>query len=404
MSLRLFFRSTLLLLLTLVGSLSYAAPMLNGIATHQELGRDQFLGALYSETLSNDADTIINSHVAKRMELKIVSPDGMPTRRFGRMWIEGMAINNNNELLTAQADNMVKFDGLFKGKLLANDHIVFAVTPDAGVNISVNGVLLGNIANDQFFEMLLRTWIGRVPLSSTYRDALLKAGKVSDDIRARYEGINFTSARATTIAAWTAPAKTEKEVVAAKEPTPKAEPKVVIETPKVSVPAIAAPKIELPTLSQPDSPEPTVSATEPASQSVPASPTTPVEVSTSEPTIAAIPAVEDEDEDYEPALTAQSLLARQFYVSDILKKIRSKTEYPRRAAERNQEGSMRISIKVDRAGNIQEMSWLEESRYSLLNKEAWEAVKRSGPFPAIPDAIPGRSFEFTAPISFEMAK
>jgi hypothetical protein len=45
----------------------------------------------------------------------------------------------------------VEFDGLFKGRLEANDHIVFAQTPGQGLAVSVNNVQLGRIADDQFF-------------------------------------------------------------------------------------------------------------------------------------------------------------------------------------------------------------------------------------------------------------
>lgn len=409
---RFLFKTLLPLVLTLVFSSARAEPMLNGIAIHQELGKEQFLGALYAESLSDNPESMINSNLPMRMELKIVSPDGMPTRRFGRMWIEGMAINNSNTLLTAQADNMVKFDGLFKGKLLENDHIVFALTPGSGVAINVNGVQLGKIEDDNFFEMLLRTWIGRVPLSSAYRDNLLKVGNVPSNLRTRFDGITFSSARAAAIANWTASA--EPPQVATRREPPR--PQVAAEESRISTPAISTPRLELPSLdssipavdgapARPATTEPSLPAAELATASQPDTPAATPPVAIATPTETSAPtSTEDEDDEYQPALTAQSLLARQFYVSDILKKIRTNTQYPRRAQDRNQEGGMRISITVDRNGNIQDMSWLEESKYSLLNKEAWEAVKRSAPFPPMPEALAGRTFEFTAPISFEMAK
>ena len=182
-----------------------AAPMLNGLATHQELGAELFIGALYSEALSNDPDALINSALPMRMELKVVAPDGLATRRFSRMWIEGMAINNSNAVLTAQADNMVKFDSLFKGRLQQNDHVVFALNPGDGVDVSVNDVLLGTIEDDKFFPLLLRTWIGSVPLSSDYRANLLTMGDVPADLRTRYNAITFTPARVTEINSWKKP-------------------------------------------------------------------------------------------------------------------------------------------------------------------------------------------------------
>jgi TonB family protein len=373
----------LLTFLILFSALTQADPLLNGMATHKELGNEQFIGALYSETLSSDADTLAASASAMRMELKIVTPAGLTTRRFSRMWIEGMAINNPTNQLTAQADNMVKFDGLFKGRLEAEDHVVFTQNPGKGLNISVNNVLLGNIPDDKFFPMLLRTWIGRVPLSSSYRENLLKAGDVNADLRGRYEAIQPSASRVAAITAWTKPTEPEPTQVAAAKP-PKPEPK------PTATPVIAAPKVELPTLATnaPDVSEPkVVTKAEPKPQ--PKKPT---------------PAIEEEDEDNEPALTAQSLLARQFYVSDLLKKIRTNVKYPRRALDRNQDGGVRISVEIDRDGNIKSMSWMEETRHELLNKEAWDAITRSAPFPSMPSSIPGKGFEFSAPITFTLPK
>jgi protein TonB len=380
-------------LLLIFSASVHAQPLLNGVALHQELGNEQFIGALYSETLSDDPDTLINNSSAMRMELKIVNPDGMMIRRFSRMWIEGMAINNSNALLTAQADNMVKFDGLFKGRLEANDHVVFAQTPGKGLDVSVNNVLLGNIPDDKFFPMLLRTWIGRVPLSSTYREDLLKVGDVNADLRGRYERIQPSAARVAAVTSWSTPEQPEPTQVAVAPKPTVATPAPTPSTP-APAPVIAAPKVELPKL-QDDrvapKPEPEKPAVAARPDPQPARP-------------AAVPARVEEEEDDEPALTAQSLLARQFYVSDLLKKIRTNVKYPRRAMDRGQEGGIRISVAIDRKGNIKSMSWLEETRHDSLNDEAWKAIERSAPFPAMPDAIPGSGFEFSAPITFTLPK
>src|SRR5690606_22388124 len=149
-----------------------------------------------------------------------VAPTGLTTRRFRRMWIEGMAINTPSQHLTAQADTMVKFDGMFKGHLEMNAHVIFSQTPGEGVNISANGVLLGNIDDDQFFPMLLRTWIGRVPLSSTYRENLLQIGKVDPSLQSRYNALNPSASRVAAIKSWLQPAEPEPEPVPAATPEP----------------------------------------------------------------------------------------------------------------------------------------------------------------------------------------
>jgi protein TonB len=128
------FRIWLWVLLGFSGA-TQATTLLNGIALHRELGRDQFWGALYTELPSDNAEVLITSPVAKRMELKILAAEGMTLRRFSRMWIEGAAINNASGVLMAQADNMVTFDSFFGGRFETNDHIVLRFVPGEGVDV-----------------------------------------------------------------------------------------------------------------------------------------------------------------------------------------------------------------------------------------------------------------------------
>ena len=387
------FRVLISISLLIICQATRAEPMLNGIAVHQELGQEVFIGALFSESLSNDADTLINNSQPMRMELKIVAPDGLTTRRFSRMWIEGMAVNSKADVLTAQADNMVKFDGLFKGRFVKNDFISFANHPGRGVDIAVNGVLLGNIKDNAFFSMLLSTWIGKIPLSSEYRDSLLKVGDVDASLRSRFTAITPTAARTAEVKEWTgvmvaveetksSAASSSKASTAAAKAATAATAAVVAkpELPKLDVPAIEKPALDVP------------APTAPAEKAAPAA-------------TAAAPATAakaDEEDEEGPALTAQSLLARQFYVSDAIKKIRSKTKYPQRALDRSQAGNVRVSVVIDREGNILNSDLLESSKFDLLNKEAIEAVKRSAPFPALPEEVSGARFEFTVPIRWTL--
>lgn len=375
--------------------LTRAEPMLNGVGVHQELGREVFIGALYSESLSNDADTLINNNQPMRMELKIVAQDGLTTRRFSRMWIEGMAVNSKAEALTAQADNMVKFDGLFKGRFLKDDFISFTNVTGKGVDIAVNGVLLGNIKDNAFFSMLLSTWIGKIPLSSDYRDSLLKVGDVDAGLRSRFGAITPTAARTAEVTAWIGPQVEVKETktaeVSSKSSANTKTDAIVVaknELPKLDVPAIEKPALDIP------APVTQAEKTVPASVATASAPTKSV--------IVAAAKVEEEEEEEGPALTAQSLLARQFYVSDAIKKIRSKTKYPQRALDRGQAGNVRVAIIIDRQGNILSTNILESSKFDLLNKEAIEAVKRSVPFPPLPAEMAGARFEFSVPMRWTL--
>jgi periplasmic protein TonB len=359
-------------MLVTLGSFTQAAePTLNGIAIHSELGKELFIGALYASTPGNNADTLTSTPQAMRMELKIVSTDGITTRRFSRMWIEGMAINNASGLLTEQADYMVKFDGLFKGRLVSNDSVAFNYEPTKGVNVSVNNVLMGNIASEKFFGMLLKTWAGKIPLSTDFKEGILKAGKVDSALRARFDAIKSTKERATEVAAWSK-IKTAAELASEKE------------TVKVA------------------SSQPAVEPTKPSS--VVKIDTAKIEAAKAAEAAAARAEAARIAEEEKPALTAQSLLARQFYVSDMLKKVRSVLRYPKRALERGQAGSVRVAVIINRQGKVMSTSLVESSKYDQLNEAVVEAITESSPFPPMPDSITGNSFEFSVPATFAPPK
>jgi periplasmic protein TonB len=390
------FRVLISIALLIFSPLSRAEPMLNGIGVHQELGREIFIGALFSESLSNDPGTLLRNQQPMRMELKIVSPEGITARRFSRLWIEGLAVNSKAEALMAQADNTVAFDAMFKGRLVPNDYVKISHTPGKGVSVTLNDVLLGTIKDENFFSMLLATWIGSVPLSSDYRDSLLKVGDVNTTLRARFSTIAPSSARVAEVRDWAqggeliaqnVKSSTPVKSTAAKS-SARAKEELVVERPEIKLPTV---EIEKPTLDVP-APAAQVAASAAAS-SVAAKP-----VAVTQPA----PAKVEEEEDEGPALTAQTLLARQFYVSDAIKKIRSKTKYPQRALDRGQAGNVRVAVVIDRNGNILNTNILENSAYEMLNKEALDAVKRSAPFPALPDAISGARFEFTVPMRWTL--
>lgn len=372
-----FVKTIIILNTLLLCSWAHAEPMLNGIASHQELGKEQFIGALFSDSISNNADTLLAANQPMRIELKILSQDGISARRFSRMWIDGMAINNNPDVLRNQANNIVKLDAFFKGRLISGDHIVFKLTPTQGVEISVNGILLGSIKDDKFFSLMLSSWIGKIPLSSEFKENILKVGDVGSSLRSRFDQIKPANYRIGEVSAWSGQAQASSassSKASAKSSVANAEidNSVTPLTPTITLPPLVTNETE-------------------SSSSKPAVKT--ATVSSKAPEI---------DEDSEPVFTTESLLARQFYVKELIKAINQKVRYPVSAQQKGQEGSVRITVTLDRQGNITNIVASEPSRYSALTKEAMAAINRAAPFAALPSAVAGESFEFTAPIRFTL--
>jgi TonB family protein len=358
------------LILSAWAAMPWAASQLNGLAAHQELGSEQFIGALYLEATSDDRNIILAADGSKRMELRITSDNGIAARRFTRMWIEGMAINNTSAVLTDQADNMVRFSNAFKGKLQKNDTVTLSMEPGEGVDITLNGVVLDTINDHEFFNLLLRTWIGNVPLSSTFRANLLRAGSVDAGLRSRFEAIAPTEQRREAILAWTQPEEPEtpedetpqRQRTAERTPTPDTRPRIAAVTPlDIPRPELNADPEDI---AEPE-PEPKPQR---QAQQTPTPPPTAAREEAEE---------EEEDEDEGPLITVESLRAQQVYFSDLMRSIQSNTRYPRRALQRDQQGEVRISVIINRSGEIVRTELLEDSGYRLINNAALDAINGS---------------------------
>ena len=90
-----------------------------------------------------------------------------------------------------------------------------------------------------------------------------------------------------------------------------------------------------------------------------------------------------------PQMTVEDLLAEQRYYSSLLKWTYRNLKYPNRSKKREEQGSVRFSVTIDRSGNILSQTLLNRSRYKLLNKSALKAINKSEPFPEVPGNIRG---------------
>lgn len=386
----------------------WAEPSLQGIALHRELGQDQFLGALYTDIASDDVEVILDARIAKRMELKVVARSGIVAGRFSRMWIEGAAINNSIELLTEQADNMLIFDQMFRGRLEENDHIVIDYVPAEGVDVYMNSILLGSIASDNFFPLLLRSWIGRVPLSSRYRDELLSMDATDSELLQRYQHLEPRVSRIAVVQDWVA--ESTQEVLASEATVITSE----TENTEAELPAIPAKSVpENPVPIEPAAivavaAKPIASQTESRLSETPETQSpeknSPQSVTHQESLADATPKAKagSNSEEDEPVLTAQTLLAQQMYISTALQRIYTRVNYPRRAQQLRQAGSVKIRVVIRSNGDLKDLQLLEESDFSLLNHATLAAVKSAAPFPALPDTIAGRDIEFSVPVKFSL--
>ncbi len=201
MSMKYWFNSVFFLLALLSSSVR-AELSLNGVATYSELGNELFIAALYSGQVGTNAQELINGIYPKRLELKVLTSQGITQRQFSRLWRESVAINNTADAIIAQSHNLAYFEGLIRDRLEPNDHLVVAFSPSRGVFVSLNTIVLGHIRDDAFFALLLKSWIGDVPSSTVFRDDLLKPSTKDSDLFSRFKAMYPRTARIEVARSW----------------------------------------------------------------------------------------------------------------------------------------------------------------------------------------------------------
>jgi periplasmic protein TonB len=358
------------LYIALMGMTANAAEQrLNGMAVHSQLGKEQFIAAVYAETPTSTARDLLTAEQDKAMELRILEENLFP-RRFQRMWIEGIAINAGAVEMEKSAQHLADFSNLLRPKLTTGDVLrIERLEHQKLTRVSLNGQVLGTIDDAHFFDLLLRTWIGPVPLSSEFKESLLAGGKVNPDLLARFNNTKPSSARtAELVALLRSPASSPATTLG---------PGIAEKVPPQTQPAVA------------DAP------------AKPAAPPPPQELLTAE-TVFDDEIIFDERENEAYAFTAENLLSEQIYISKLAKWTSNFVKYPRSALRNQQEGTVRLTVTLLRDGRIRDVQVLEKSEHETLNKAATSAVKSASPYPAVPEEITGEQFLFTVPVVFKL--
>lgn len=90
------------------------------------------------------------------------------------------------------------------------------------------------------------------------------------------------------------------------------------------------------------------------------------------------------------------------YGSTLGRAIAKHKSYPKIAQMRGWQGECLLDLKLDGGGNVLSANIKESSGHESLDNQALEMVRKASPFPAPPEALRGRSFNITVPVSFKL--
>jgi protein TonB len=76
------------------------------------------------------------------------------------------------------------------------------------------------------------------------------------------------------------------------------------------------------------------------------------------------------------------------YFAHIKQKIERVWDYPAEAVNRKVEGQLLLLFVLQRSGQVKGVEFLRPSGFEVLDRHAWDAVVKAGPFDPIPSHIP----------------
>jgi periplasmic protein TonB len=393
-----YFSSLVLAVLMLLSCTAKAELILNGSTVYSDLGKDQFVAALYTETAHNSPQVIQAMDAKKRMEVRILN--NYSKRRWINLWMQSISINNSREDFSGSAKELIALMQTAKSAPKKGDVLEYLFSPQNGTSMRFNGTELISGLSGEVFSLLLRTWIGAIPPSTNFKEELLGNRRNSAALRL-LESVEPDQERVAMAASWNLP----EPVKSAPKPEPKM--KSVILKPLKTAPKVAAvakiaqPVVKPTTKSNSDS-EDATTETENLATAEDTVKDIGLNKDVADNSESAISENEEADEDEDIDFNVAEALAQRDYTPLVVQKIYQNISYPRRAVSLNHEGTVRIAIKIGRSGELQHVMTTQKSKHSSLNKAALKAVVKAAPFPTLPEQVTAEFFELSIPVTFRL--
>lgn len=371
-------------LLTPLFSFAANALQLNGIATHEQLRKEFYIGALYLETPTHDAAAIASLAGSKRMVLRITADRWSPMQ-YAQQWNQMILINNGGSALNANVMDVLNFTSIPKGDLVAGDEMTIEVDHGATL-VNLNGTTVMRASSTNLFNLLLSTWVGARPPSTEFkRDILnLPQDKNGTDTITRFESIKPSEARRKVTATWGAKDTAQAEALAA-----------AAAKPKPTEPAVVEQKATAETKKNVTTPTPQPAAKPAAAAATSIAAATPVAIEAKSEPAAAV------DEASEKAKAAHQRALYDEYSGYLRRLVLKNIVYPKRAIKQNQEGLVVVRASVNRSGDLIESS-IAQSAEESLDRAALDAVKKALPLPALSSEMDKSQYEFMIPVVFKL--
>jgi len=155
-------------------ALAGSALQLNGAGTRYKTIIKVYAAALYLPAKANTAEAVLASAGPKRMQ--VVMLRDIDANELGKLFTRGMEDNSTREEFGKTIAGTLRLADMFaaRKKLLTGEQFTVDYLPGRGTVITINGQPQGEpIKEPEFFNALMRIWLGRSPADALLKNALL---------------------------------------------------------------------------------------------------------------------------------------------------------------------------------------------------------------------------------------
>lgn len=152
-----------------------ATLILNGLGLRQATAFkvSVYVAGLYLTERSNDPQAILQSSKPKRLVLHFLRD--VDSSDLAKAWDDGFDKNAASQI-PALKDRIEKIKSFTKD-MRTEQELIFTYKPGAGIEVSIDGVVMGMVEGDDFSRAFLSIWLGPSPPNQNLKAGLLELTK-----------------------------------------------------------------------------------------------------------------------------------------------------------------------------------------------------------------------------------
>jgi len=155
---------------------------LNGAGVRYKAVFKVYTAGLYLPQKANTPDAVLRTNAPRR--LHVVMLRDINAEEMGKMFTRGMEQNASREEFSKVIPGVIKLSDVFSArkKLGAGEWFAIDYVPGVGSSLVINGKLATEpIKEPEFFNALMKIWLGNSPADAQLKDALLGKTQASRD-------------------------------------------------------------------------------------------------------------------------------------------------------------------------------------------------------------------------------